>query len=266
MKQDKLLPYEEVYEDPEFPDSYTIQTKIKSPLSVLKYNLNFLFEDDYPAKMNADFARDMILMYSHEGDLVWDGCCGSGTVPIIASGLRRLGMGTDVNPKAIDLAKQHATEHNFLTECHFTVADARTSICLTKPDLILSSLPFGLNIAGDKNHYSEDPLDISNSVDYNQFFHNAEKIIQNYFNQLKGGGICILDARDRTTGGVLYDLVNYFRNFAIIAGFQIIARYYIEQPPYRMMTYRHKPTKFVMPMVDAMDAIVLYKPTDQKLQ
>ena len=47
--------------------------KLKAPLSILRYNLNFEFEDSYPAKIPQDFARDMIKMYSKTDDLVWDG-------------------------------------------------------------------------------------------------------------------------------------------------------------------------------------------------
>ena len=50
--------------------------------------------------MPEDFVRDMILLYSHDGGSVWDGCCGSGTVPRVARELHRDGWGTDVNPKA----------------------------------------------------------------------------------------------------------------------------------------------------------------------
>jgi hypothetical protein len=60
MKNRSLLPIEKIeVKNPEFPDNYELQNKIKSPLSVLKYNLVYLFEDNYPAKMNPDFKRQL---------------------------------------------------------------------------------------------------------------------------------------------------------------------------------------------------------------
>ena len=89
-----------------FPDEYHIIKKIYSPLSVLHYNLRFNFEDDYPAKMPEDFARDMITLYSNKDQVVWDGCNGSGIVTRTANRMGRIGIGTDVNPKAIELSKK----------------------------------------------------------------------------------------------------------------------------------------------------------------
>jgi len=135
-----------------FPEKFNIIEKLYSPLSTLHYNLRFRFEDDYPAKMPEDFARDMIYLYSEEGNFVWDGCCGSGIVPRMARQLGRATLGTDINPKAIALCKEHDPNY----ESDYFVRDAREINLpdIGKPHLILSSLPFGLNIIGDKNNYS----------------------------------------------------------------------------------------------------------------
>jgi len=256
--------WEEIFEEPEYPDIYEIDPKLKSPLSVLWYNLTYEFPYKYPAKMNPDFARDMIKIYSKEGDKVWDGCVGSGTVARIANQLHRKGFGSDVNPKAIDLAKRHDPEN----ADRYTVEDSiwhELTPTEDKFDLILSSLPFGLNIAGDKNHYSDIKDDISNCPNYDKFFHKVNMMISSYFSQLKPHGICILDARDRTKDGKLWDLINYFRNIALQNGFELMARYTYFLMPYRTMTYKNRETKMLMPMVSAMDAIVLIKPENERL-
>jgi len=183
-----------------FKDTFVIKKKIYSPLQVLHYNLTFEFDDNYPAKMPKDFARDMITMYSQENDIVWDGCCGSGIVPRMANQMNRKGYGSDVNPKAIELSRNH--DLNNLGS--YWVSDSRsvTSDSFTeKPSLILSSLPFGLNIIGDKNNYSHEGGDISNSPNYNTFFSGSKAIIQSYFDNLKPNGVCVLDARDRLHEG-----------------------------------------------------------------
>ena len=237
--------------------------ELKAPLGILRYNLNFEFEDKYPAKIHPDFVRDMIKLYSKEGYVVWDGCCGSGVVPRIANKMNRKGYGSDVNPKAIELSKKH--DEHFQNK--YQVCDARNFDVFgsTEVDLILSSLPFGLNIAGDKNNYSTESGDISNSKNYEEFFIQAKQIIQSYYDNLKPNGICILDARDRSKDNKYYDLINYFRNFALDAGFELIARYYYELIPWMQWTAKDKDTKFVKPMPDAMDVIVLKNPSQERL-
>jgi len=259
--QKGLKSHEQQEENSEFPDNYEIVNEIKSPLNVLWYNLNFVFDDKYPAKMPEQFARDMIKLYSKEYDHVWDPMCGSGTVPRIANQLGRFGLGSDINPKAIELAKKNEPGGSY------GVDDAREApFPFTDPvSLILTSSPFGLNIIGDKNRYSDEPKDLSHCKTYEKFFEEMKKVWKNCFNILKPGGILVFDARDRTKDGIYHDIGVEFRNQCVEAGFKIVCRYWYLMIPYRQMTYKHKETRFCMPMVSAMDAYVMYKPEDSKL-
>jgi len=256
----------EVEEEPE--TELQIETRIKSPLSTLHYNLTSVFTDNYPAKMPMDFARDMIELYSKEGDVVWDGCGGSGTVARAAARLDRIAVYSDVNEKAVDLAVDLA-EIEGLETTHYYCDDARTfdfvGVSTGKPDLILSSLPFGLNIIGDKNHYSEHKNDISNSKDMKQFIKKSGQIIKSYFDNLKPNGIMILDARDRFYQRQTIWLILEFAKLAQEIGFEPITRYYYELIPYRQMTYKDKETGMVKAMPSAMDVIVMRKPAQAKL-
>lgn len=243
-----------------FPDEFTIKQKLYSPLSVLRYNLTFEFDDNYPAKMPKDFARDMITLYSKEDDTVWDGCCGSGIVPRIANKMYRQGWGSDVNKKAISLAQKHDQSHFN----NYFISDARDVVSFNS-DLILSSLPFGLNIIGDKNNYSNESKDLSNSSDYDSFFIGSKQIIQSYFDNLKPGGVCILDARDRLLRGKTIPLILRFLQQAEEVGFELVTRYYYELIPYRQMTYKHKPSGHIKAMPDTMDVIVLTKLENETL-
>jgi len=230
-----------------------------SPLSILYYNINFHFQDPYPAKMPEDFARDMIKLYSKPGDLVWDGCCGSGTVPRVANRMERHGIGSDVNPLAIDIAKKNDINNERL----YWESDARI-FEYPDVDLIVSSLPFGLKIIGDKNNYSDEPGDVSRSKDYEEFFKNTKPIIQNYYDNLKHGGVCVLDARDRLHNGKTIPLVLEFLNQAREVGFELVTRFYYELIPYRQMTYKWKPSEkekgvHIRAMPSTMDVIVLVK-------
>lgn len=246
------------YEESDFPQSYEIVNEIKSPLNVLWYNLRFEFPDKYPAKMPEDFARDMIKLYSKENDFVYDPMCGSGTVPRIAGQMKRESLGTDINPKAVELALKHDTNGNYFC------GDARYFKPVKKPDVILFSPPFGLNIIGDMNQYSNEEHDVSRQETYPQFFIEMEKIFKNQFDILKAGGIMIFDSRDRTKDKTYYDLSVIFRNMCLKAGFEIVARYWYVLIPYRQMTYKHK-SGIIMPMVSAMDCYVMYKPLDTKI-
>jgi len=242
------------------------ETKVKeypfnySPLSILHYNINFNFKDPYPAKMPEDFARDMIELYSKPGEVVWDGCCGSGVVPRIANRMGRTGFGTDINPLAIEIARKNDPEHTI----NYGIGNGKTAKCYAPCDMILSSLPFGLNIIGDKNNYSEEPQDVSRSKDYIEFFKNTKPIIQNYYDNLKHGGVLVLDARDRLHNGKTIPLVLEFLNQARECGFELVTRFYYELIPYRQMTYKWKPTAkdkgvHIRAMPDSMDVIVLVK-------
>ncbi len=242
----------------EFPDSYEIIDDIKSPLNVLWYNLRNEFPDKYPAKISADFARDMIRWYSKKGELVWDPMCGSGIVSRQARYEGREDIATDINPAAIELSKKHDPVGDYF------VADARTYELEYKADLILFSPPFGLSIASKKDHYSEEKHDLSRSETYEEFFAKMKQLFANCYKQLKPGGRLIFDARDRTKDKHYHDLAVIFRNLCVDLGFEIICRYWYILIPYRQMTFKHK-SGYIMPMVSAMDAYVLYKPLDERI-
>jgi len=236
--------------------TYNTKYEIKSPFSLLMYNVNYEFIDNYPAKMIEDFARDMILVYSDIKDLVWDGCCGSGVVPRVANALGRTGYGTDQNQDAITLAQKHDPNHKE----KYWVHDATKPIQLPeKPKLILSSLPFGLNIAGDKNTYSTNQTDIANSRDYEEFFQRAKQILQTYYETLDDRGILILDAKDRFNDGTTVFLIFEFWRLCREIGFKEISRGEYPNWPYRQMTYMDKDTGKVKLMPSQMDFIIMKK-------
>lgn len=265
---DGQIPEQKTLESKEFPDRYEITDKLKAPLNKLTYNLNFLFEDDYPAKMPADFARDMILLYSNEGDWVWDGMGGSGVVPRQAAKLKRNAIYSDINPKALDIAVRQQVRKNL--NGIYELGDARTFNPTQftdekKIDLILSSPPFGLNIAGDKNHYSNEDKDLSNSENYQEFFSEFEKCLANYFKHLKGGGLLILDAKDRTKSGIWVCTILEFIKSAQKIGFELFCRYYYEAIPWTLWTVKDKENQKLKPVPFTMDVVILKKPLNSRL-
>ncbi len=63
----------------------------------------------YPARMVPQIAERLIKTYSQPGELVYDPMCGSGTVLVEATLLKRRAIGTDLNPLAILLSKVKTT-------------------------------------------------------------------------------------------------------------------------------------------------------------
>lgn len=248
-------------QDEEFPLEYEIETKIKAPLNCLWYNVNSIFVDNYPAKMPIDFARDMINLYSKEGDIVYDGFNGSGTVPRLANKLNRIGYGSDVNPKAIELSKKHDPKN----ADKYWIETLRTVKLPKKANLILTSPPFGISIGGDKNNYSTEQEDISNSKSIEEFFKRIEPCFKAYYDNLLPNGILIFDSRDRTKGSKYYDLNRIFANICEKIGFKVHAKYFYFLMPWSLYTFNNKENKQIVPNVSTMDVYVMYKPSMQKL-
>lgn len=249
------------HEDEDFPLEYNTETKIKAPLNCLWYNVNSIFVDNYPAKMPVDFARDMINLYSKEGDIVYDGFNGSGTVPRMANKLNRIGYGSDVNPKAIELSKKHDT----INAERYWVESLRTVKLPKKANLILTSPPFGISIGGDKNNYSSEKEDISNSKTIEEFFKRIEPCFQSYYDNLVPNGLLIFDSRDRTKDSKYYDLNRIFANICERIGFKVHAKYFYFLMPWSLYTYNNKENKQIVPNVSTMDVYVMYKPSMEKL-
>lgn len=258
---DWLRPFNPEEEKRKIPESYTIKEVIKAPLNFLMYNVNALFVDNYPAKMIPQFAKDMITFYSKKGDVVWDGFCGSGTVPRMANKLGRIGIGTDVNPKAIDLCKRHDPEHAE----HYWVDDLATvNLKHYKPKLIVTSPPFGVSIGGDKNNYSTEKDDISNSPSIEVFLERFKPLLESYYHNLQPNGLLVMDSRDRTKGAKYYDLSRLFANLAVEIGFSVHAVYHIFLMPWQLYTFFQKDNKEIMPNVSFLDVYVFYKPKNKE--
>ncbi len=60
----------------------------------------------YPTQKPEQLLERIILASSNEGDIVADFFCGSGTTLLVANRLKRKYIGTDNNPRAIELCKQ----------------------------------------------------------------------------------------------------------------------------------------------------------------
>ena len=64
------------------------------------------FAYEHPAMFPEDLARDHIVSWSNEGDIVLDPLCGAGTTLKMAKMLKRRFIGIDIVPKYIEIAKR----------------------------------------------------------------------------------------------------------------------------------------------------------------
>lgn len=137
--------------------------------------------------------RNLILLYSQEGDVVLDPMVGSGTTMIEAKLLKRKGIAFDIHSEVVDLAKQN---------CDFKVqkgahdprieqGDARNLKKLedNSIDFIATHPPY-LNII----RYGEKKVDgdLSAISSLTKFCDEIEKVAKECFRALKPGKYCAL--------------------------------------------------------------------------
>ncbi len=164
----------------------------------------------YPVKL----AERLIKMYSAEGDTIFDPFLGIGSTIIAAQGLNRHGVGTELNPKFANIAKQWLDDVQglFSTNYHYKIIndDCRnmlTHIRKEKIQLTVTSPPYAdfiqkslkdratvhkTSIIKHENNstvkqYSEQENDFGN-LPYKDFLKGIKKILKDNFEITKPGG------------------------------------------------------------------------------
>ena len=67
----------------------------------------------HPATMPDDLAEDLILCFSHAGDLVLDPMCGSGTTCVMAAKHERRCVGIEINPGYCKIANRRLADESY---------------------------------------------------------------------------------------------------------------------------------------------------------
>ncbi len=144
----------------------------------------------YRGNFAPQIARNLILKYSKENELILDPMVGSGTTLIEAKLLHRNAIGIDINKKAVDISNE-ALNFNFETKTHQKVilGDARNIIeCKDNSiDLIIVHPPY-LNIvkySDGKNKY-----DLSSISNLKKFCDEIEVVAKELFRVLKPNKYC----------------------------------------------------------------------------
>ncbi|WP_307167850.1 TRM11 family methyltransferase [Carboxydocella sp. ULO1] len=167
-------------------------------------------------------ARNVILKYSSEGELILDPMVGSGTTLIEAKILGRKGIGVDINEKAINITRERIKIDYNNTESNFKLfnADARNLYFIKDEsiDLILTHPPY-LNIIS----YSEGKIDgdLSNISGVKKFCDELEIIIAELYRVLKPNRYCAILIGDTRKGRHYVPLAYYVMERFLNQGFAL---------------------------------------------
>jgi len=158
--------------------------------------------------------RNVILRYSKEGDTVLDQFVGSGTTVVETKLLNRKGIGIDINPDSINLAKENTKFHREgLGEVQLIEGDARNLEYIKDEsiDLICTHPPYANIIK-----YSENIKGDMSLLDIKEFIVEMNKVAAECYRVLKTGKFCaILIGDTRKKGHIIplgFNVMEVFRN------------------------------------------------------
>jgi DNA modification methylase len=163
----------------------------------------------HPAMFPIELCKRLIEIYTREGDLVIDPFAGSGSTLVAAHELGRRGVGVDINPTYVDLAKRRLTQTSLFGERETVNVFADDATNLTKyvqpksADLCITSPPYwSIHLRKrsadykEPRPYSQMERDIGNIEDYGQFMAALKPFFQGVREALKPGKRCIVIVMD----------------------------------------------------------------------
>jgi len=168
----------------------------------------------HPAMFPVELCRRLIEIYTRKGDVVLDPFMGSGSAIVAARDLGRKGIGLDINPDFVELAKKRLSQRKLIDlgveDPDIYCEDARNLLRYVKPnsvDLVITSPPYW-NIHTRKRTadykeprpYSSLERDLGNISDFNKFMEELKSIFEKVNVVLKGGKRCIVIVMDIRQG------------------------------------------------------------------
>lgn len=154
----------------------------------------------YRGNFAPQIARNIIEMYTEQGDSILDPMVGAGTTLIEAKLLARNALGMDINPEAVELTKVGLRfKHHPPSVQKVKVGDAHDLSFLKDNsfDLVLTHPPY-MNIIKYSN--GEIPADLSNISSLPKFCDEIEKIAKGLFRVLKPDKFCAILIGDTRKG------------------------------------------------------------------
>jgi DNA modification methylase len=168
----------------------------------------------HPAMFPVELCRRLIEIYTKEGDVVLDPFMGSGSTIVAARDLERKGIGFDINPSFVELAKKRISQQKLIRlgveDPNIYCEDAKNLLKYVAPgsvDLVITSPPYW-NIHTRKRTadykeprpYSSLERDLGNISDFNKFMDELKSIFRNVHVVLKNGKRCIVIVMDIRQG------------------------------------------------------------------
>ena len=161
--------------------------------------------------------RNLILRYSKEGDLILDPFLGSGTTLVETKLLKRKGIGVDINPEAIEIAKENLRfNKNIEYEPIVYNMDSRDlyEISDNSIDLICAHPPYANIIK-----YSDNIKGDLSLLDIDEFLVEISKVANELFRVLKRDKYCSILIGDTRRNKHMVPLGFYVMQEFIKAGF-----------------------------------------------
>lgn len=180
--------------------------------------------------------RNLLLKYTKENDIVLDPFCGSGTTLIECKLLNRRGIGVDINPRALNLAKERLIfKYNNRFESKLIIANStnlKQIIPNEKIDFIFAHPPYA-----DIIKYSEDIDGDISRLNIKEFLNQINLFSKECFRILKKGKFCSILIGDIRKKGNVIPLGFYLMNIFIQNGFTLKEIIIKEQHNCKMTEY-----------------------------
>jgi DNA modification methylase len=207
--------------------------------------------------------RNIILRYSKEGETILDPMVGSGTTIIETKLLKRKGIGIDINPKTVELAKKNIFfDAEGSLEQKVELGDARkmADVQNNSIDLIVTHPPYLDIIKYGNGQYAGDLSDISNVSKYCE---EIDKIALEFIRVLKPGRFCAILIGDTRKGGHFVPLSTFVMLRFLKSGFVLkedIIK--IQHNCYSTPYWRNKVEKYNFYLIMHEHLYIFRKPND----
>lgn len=173
---------------------------------------------DYPGNWSPFVPKNIILRYSKQNEVVLDQFLGSGTTLIEAKLLNRRGIGCDINPMALELAKNRIRGVKANTSIQLMKSNA-INLGLIKDnsiDLICTHPPYSNIIKYSKNIRGDLSL-----LNLNEFYEAIKEVSRECFRVLKKAKYCAIMMGDIRKNGCVIPLGFNVMNLFLNQGFRL---------------------------------------------
>lgn len=194
----------------------------------------------HPAMFPMELCRRLIEIYTKKGDVVLDPMMGSGSVIVVAKDMERKGIGLDINPDFVNLARKRLSQQKLIQlrveEPEIYCDDAINLLGYVKPnsvDFVLTSPPYW-NIHTRKRTadykkprpYSMLERDLGNISDFGKFMKELKSIFQKVHTVLRHGKRCVIVVMDIRQGSRFFpfhmDVSNMMKEIGFVLEDMII--------------------------------------------